>query len=315
MSQNSLSIIHGNKKQYPAIEDGVEWSLSRQGEPGKLTFTLIYDDNVEIEEGDVVIFQWEDKDVFYGYLFSRSKSKDGNVECVAYDQLRYMNNTDTIAFNAMDAPEIFNLLGGMYGLAIGKIEDTGYKFTRIEDSTTLFDMIGDFSDEVLVNKQRMYVMYDDFGEICYRDLESAMGVGYLLIDQTAEDYEFKISIDDNTYNRIIITSQDGESCDVASDMDSIYKYGLLQYTESVNTVYGGLAEQLLQLYNRPSKTLNISGAFGDVRVRGGSWIPVQLDLGYEVVSCPLIVESVTHKFKKDDYTMDMTLTGGKGFVA
>ena len=314
MTQDSLFIVHEDKKQYPAIEDGVQWELSRQGEPGKLTFNLVYDDEIEIEEGDAIGFQWDGNNVFYGYLFSRSKSKDGTVECTAYDQLRYLNNSDTISFDKMDSPELFNLIADSYGLSLGTIEKTGYRFTQIEDDKTIFDMVGDFTDEVLINKQRMYVLYDDFGELNYRDVESAMGVGYLLTASTASDYEYEVSIDDQTYNRIIITSDSGDS-DVASDHDSIYKYGLLQYSPNVANVYNGLAKQILELYNRPSKTLKVTDAFGDTRVRAGCWIPVNLDLGYEIVSCPLIVEQVTHKFYADNYTMDLTLIGGKGFVA
>lgn len=314
MSQSSLFIVHGNQKQYPAILDDVQWELSRQGEPGKLTFSLAYDNKVQIEEGDVIGFQWNGANVFYGYLFSHSMTKDGEVECIAYDQLRYLQNSDTIAFEKVDAPELFNIIKDSYGLTLGTIEKTGYRFSMVEDSATIFDMIGDFTDNVLINKQRMYVMYDDFGEICYRDLESAMGVGYLLTDKVAGDYDYEVSIDEQTYNRIVLTSEDG-SADQATDKESIYKYGLLQYTVSVDNVYNGLAKQVLELYNRPSKTLKITDAVGDVRVRAGSWIPVNLDLGFEVVSCPLIVEQITHKFKHGDYTMDMTLIGGKGFVA
>ena len=314
MPQSSLFIVHGNKKQYPAVMDGVEWELSRQGEPGKLTFSLAYDSEVEIEEGDVVGFQWGEANVFYGYLFSHSKTKDGAVECTAYDQLRYLNNTDTITFDKVDSLELFNIVKDSYGLTLGTIEKTGYRFSMVEDSATIFDMIGDFTDGVLINKQRMYVMYDDYGEICYRDLESAMGVGYLLTDGTAGDYEYEVSIDDQTYNRIILTSEDG-SIDQASDKNNIYKYGLLQNTVSVDNVYDGLAKQVLELYNRPSKTLKITDAVGDTRVRAGSWIPVKLDLGFEQISCALIVEQITHKFNEGNYTMDMTLIGGKGFVA
>ena len=66
---------------------------------------------------------------------------------------------------------------------------------------------------------------------------------------------------------------------------------------------------MLNLYNKKTRELTIDGAFGDVTVRGGTLIPVKLNLGDINVNNYMLVEKVTHKFNKDHYTMDLTLEG------
>ena len=69
------------------------------------------------------------------------------------------------------------------------------------------------------------------------------------------------------------------------------------------------ANSLLNLYCRKSRSLTISGAFGDTSVRGGTLIPVKLNLGDIITNNYMQVEKVTHVFENDHYTMDLTLEG------
>jgi hypothetical protein len=65
----------------------------------------------------------------------------------------------------------------------------------------------------------------------------------------------------------------------------------------------------LKLYNKKTRELKISGAFGSTDIRGGTLIPVNLNVGDTVVNKFMLVESVTHNFENDYYTMDLTLEG------
>ena len=93
---------------------------------------------------------------------------------------------------------------------------------------------------------------------------------------------------------------------------NISKWGTLQYFEKID--YPKLAkikgEVLLKLYNKVSKTLTISGAFGNTKVRAGSLVPVLLDLGDAKVSSFLLVDKVTHMFSNGIHKMDLSLSGG-----
>ncbi len=40
----------------PTLAEGVEWSTERSGTPGKLTFSVLADDTLDIAEGNAVRF-------------------------------------------------------------------------------------------------------------------------------------------------------------------------------------------------------------------------------------------------------------------
>lgn len=94
----------------------------------------------------------------------------------------------------------------------------------------------------------------------------------------------------------------------------IKEWGLLRYFEKVDTPSIGQnkANALLQLYNRKTRELKVTGAFGDIKVRGGTLLPVKLNLGDVEVSNFMLVEKVKHKFDNDHHTMDLTLQGAWG---
>ena len=69
------------------------------------------------------------------------------------------------------------------------------------------------------------------------------------------------------------------------------------------------ADALLKLYNRKFKTLIMKNVFGDTRVRAGSSVIVNLDLGDTKVKNYMLVEKVKHIFKFQEHFMDLTLRG------
>lgn len=98
---------------------------------------------------------------------------------------------------------------------------------------------------------------------------------------------------------------------VAESDANIKRWGILQYFEQIDTPSLGQnkANALLKIYNRKTRSLTIRDAFGNPEVRGGSMIPVKLDLGDYIANSYFIVDKVVHKFSKDSYTMDVTVEG------
>lgn len=98
---------------------------------------------------------------------------------------------------------------------------------------------------------------------------------------------------------------------VAESEKNIKRWGILQYFEQVDTPSLGQAKAnaLLQIHNRKKRTLTIKDAFGNPDVRGGTLIPIQLDLGDYIANSYFLVSKVVHKFSKDSYTMDVTVEG------
>ena len=69
----------------------------------------------------------------------------------------------------------------------------------------------------------------------------------------------------------------------------------------------------MKLYNTPAKHLTISGIIGDLRVRAGTMVVVQLKFGQEKINNWMVVDSATHTFKQNEHFMKLKLIGG-GFI-
>ena len=316
-------LITYNKKSFiPAVASGIKWSLKRRSTPGKLTFTIIDDKKFEIGEGAAINFQYNKQKIFFGFIFSLQRKKDGTIDVVAYDQLRYLKNKDTIVYSGKTAAELVTSIAQSYMLQTGDIEDTKYVIpSRVEENTTLFDIIEDALDDTLTNTKQMFVLFDDFGKLALRNISSMYvkdeDEKYLLIDDTAaEDYSYKSSIDDKTYNKIKLTYDNEDrgvrEVYIAQDSESMNNWGVLQYFETLKEGENGQvkADALLNLYDRTTRQLKITKAFGDVRVRAGSMVLVKLNLGDVSLSNFLMVEEVTHTFEESFHSMDLTLRGG-----
>ena len=59
-----LIIQHDNTIYEPAVEEGIEWTLERQGSPGQLTFTVVQDETLKFQEGDAVKAWFLEKSFF-----------------------------------------------------------------------------------------------------------------------------------------------------------------------------------------------------------------------------------------------------------
>lgn len=304
----------------PSVLDGVTWSTVRRGQPGVLKFTVLKDEILNFQEGNAVKFRVDDVNLFFGFVFKKQRNKNGHIEVTAYDQLRYFKNKDTYVYDNKTADELIRMMANDFNLRVGTLDGTIFKIpTRIEDNKTLFDIVQNALDLTLQNTQKMFVLYDDFGALTLKDI-SHMKVNALIDDDSAEDFSYTSSIDGETFNRIKL-SFENETAGVrdiyiSQDSSNINKWGVLQYHETVKDVVNvnAMADAMLRLYNRKTRTLTLSNAFGDIRVRAGCFIPVSLELGDVNVNNFLLVESIQHTFKKDEHWMDLTLRGG-GFIA
>lgn len=309
----------------PSVEDGIDWSTERRSTPGKLTFSILANDAAKFSEGSAVQLRKDGKKIFFGFVFTQKRDKDKIITVTAYDQLRYLNNKDTYVYSNKTASQFIKMVAADFSLKTGVIENTGFVIeSRVEENTALFDMIENALDLTLMNRKEMFVLYDDFGALTLRNI-SNMRVGengaYLMIDEeTGENFEYTSSIDSDTYNKIKLTYDNEDTGKrevyIAQDSSNINKWGVLQYFDTLKEGENGQAkvDSLLSLYNKKTRNLKITNAKGDPRVRAGSLIVVNLDLGDMKVQSFMMVEKVKHTFKLDEHTMDLTLRGGE-FIA
>ena len=315
-----LIIQNGSDIYIPIVEDTITWKTERKGVPGQLDFSVLDDGNIKIEEGNAVSFKVEGHNVFYGFIFTLKRDKDNIISVTAYDQLRYFKNKDTYVYRNKTAGEFIRMVAEDFELQCGDIEDTGYKIpSRVEENTTLFDMIQNTLDITIENKKEMYVLYDDFGKLTLKNT-SSMAIELLIDEETGENFSYSSSIDSETYNKVKLTYDNEElgkrEVYVSQDGNNMNKWGILQYFGTLKEGENGKAKAdgLLSLYNQKTKTISITSAFGDVRVRGGSMIMVRINLGDVQLNNWMIVEKCKHDFSNGEHFMDLNLRGGE-FIA
>ena len=317
-----ISSSDGAELLLPAVEEGIQWTTQRRSTPGKLVFKVIQDDRLDFSEGAAVRLTVDGNKVFYGFVFTQKRDKDGIIEVTAYDQLRYLNNKDTYVYENKTASELLQMIASDFELKTGDVEDTGFKIaSRVEENSSLFDMIENALDLTLQNSNEMFVLYDDFGKLALKNISSLFvkkDNGYLLIDEeSGENFEYSSSIDSDTYNKIKLTYDNEETGKrevyIAQDGGNINSWGVLQYFDTLKEGENGQvkAEALLKMYNAKTRKLKITNAFGDCNVRAGSMVAVRLDLGDMSVNNFMLVEKVTHTFKLDEHFMDLTFRGGE----
>lgn len=312
----------GTKIYQPAVQEGIEWLTERRGTPGKLTFKVLQDSVLDISEGSAVRLKVDGEPAFYGFVFKQSRNKDHLISVTAYDQLRYLKNKDTYVYENKTVTQFIRMLAEDYMLNTGQMDDTKYVIaSRVEENTSLFEMVGNALDLELTNTGELYVLYDDFGRLTLKHL-SKMYVGepgaYLMIDEaTGEDFEYTSSIDDSTYNKIKLTYDNEDTgrreVYIAQDSKNMNRWGVLQYFDTLSKGENGQskADALLKLYNAKTRSLKITNAIGDNRVRAGSMVVICLNLGDMKVNNFMLVESCKHIYRQNMHLMDLTLRGGE----
>lgn len=207
------------------------------------------------------------------------------------------------------------MIANDFQLNVGTLENTNYKIAKKSESNqALFDIILNALDETIQYKKEMYVLYDDFGQICLKNLER-MKVGLIIDEETAQNFDYQSSIDTDTYNKVKLVYDNEKTGKrevyIAQDTSNMNKWGVLQYFDTIDEKTNGAvkAKTLLNLYNQKTRNLEIKNAIGDIRVRGGSLIIVNLDLGDVKLQNFMLVEKAKHTFKNGEHFMDLTLRG------
>ncbi|MCD8090391.1 MAG: C40 family peptidase [Clostridiales bacterium] len=317
-----MHIINNGIDYQPVLTDEVTWTTEWKDTAGKLEFSILKDENINIQEGNKVEFFYNGTGVFYGYLFTKSRTKNGIIECRAYDQLRYLKNKDTYCYTKKTLGEVIIMIAADYQLNVdqSKIADTGYVIPgRVEDDQTLFDIIKNARDLTENATGKMYIFYDDFGLLSLKSIED-LATDYLIDEETAEDFDYKTSVDDDVYNQIQFYRDDSETGNrgkyIYKDNDLINQWGILQLSCKLEDgdnpeTFGST---VLKLYSQKKRKLTVNDCIGDTRLRAGSTAFITLNVGdvsYE--NAAVIVTKAVHRFGKK-YSCDLTLLGGSAYL-
>lgn len=316
-----IQIKNNGLTYVPVISGNVVWTTERTGTAGKLTFTVVKDNIIDFQEGNPVALKVDGKEVFYGYVFEKKRTKEPTISVTAYDQLRYLKNKDYFIMESHTASDLIRHIAEDFRLNCGEIEDTGYVRTTKNCEGTLFDIFQEALDDTLMNRKEIYVLYDDYGKLTLKNIKSMkIDDMQVITDSRLENIDYSTSIDGETYNRVRLVYEDKDSGTAkiyqSQSTDSMNKWGVLQYFEKANQTTGlkAKADALLGLYNKKTRKLVLKGVFGDLRARAGCMVPVLLNLGDIVTQQFFICEKVTHTFSENRDSMDLSLRGSDFIV-
>lgn len=321
-------IVNGNTGYCPSILDGIKWTTERKGSPGILNFTVYNDEALMFEEGNPVSFTYDGNPVFYGYVFTKKRTKERTIEVTAYDQLRYLKNKDTYIYENKKASDVIRKIASDFKFKIGSIDDTEYVIpARREENKTLYDIIYRALELTFDMKGKIYTLYDDYGNLTLKRMEN-MATDLLICEESGEDYDYTSSIDKSTFNKIKLsyTNKSTEKNEVfmAVDSNTIEKWGPLQYYEEVTAGSKKSIEEIraeakimanvmLTNYNQTSKSLSFRNLFGDTRARAGASVWVSINLGDIYLNNYMLINKAIHTYSNNTHLMDLELIGSDIF--
>lgn len=294
--------------------ESCEWTTNRTGQPGKFTFSVLKSPDLKMAEGDVVRFSVDGQLQFYGWIFTRSEDRWGEVSVTCYDRLRYLKANASYAFYAQTAGDIIRQIAGDLQLDVGAIADTGFAIpSLIKENQTCLDIIQAAIEQTLLNTGKVYVLYDDGTGLALQEAASMMSDTLLGDKSLVTDYTYSTDIDKQTYNSIKLVKPNEESGQadvyIQQDSDTIGQWGLLQYYEKVDSDLNeaqikAQAAASLDYYNRVLKSLKLS-SLGVPGLRAGQMVYIKIEnAGDEGVAQWVLLEKVTHKWENDLHTMD-----------
>lgn len=304
----------GNVWDISELVSSVTWKTVRIGRPGSLDLTLVKHKELKIEPGAVIRIKSGQRGVFYGYVFTIERSQDDDIKLVAYDQIRYLLSNDTYVFSNVTATDVIKRIAGDLKLRVGSMEDTKHRIpSLVEDNQKILDIICKALDLTLISTGQIYVFYDDFGALTLRNARN-MTVDISVGDESLMyGYDFKRSIDDDTYNRVKLVKDNKDTGKrevyIAQDSKNIAKWGRLQLFQKVDERLNEaqikqMLDRLIQLKNRETKTFKID-AIGDLRIRAGCYVPIFVEeLG---IRQHFLVDECTHKWEGSEHTMTLDL--------
>ncbi|NFB57644.1 hypothetical protein EXM89_17800 [Clostridium botulinum] len=310
----------GNVFDISELTSEVTWKTKRKDKPSSLDFEILKDKQITINNGDVISFKVDGNPVFYGYTFENGGNKNPIIKVTAYDQLRYLLFNDTYVFKNKKASQILIQIAKDIGLRVGTIEDTGYVIPQLlEDDKKLLDIIYSSLEKTLMNNKRTYTLYDDFGYLNLKNINNMKQPVVISDDSNLGDYDWKNSIDSDTYNRVKIVRDNkdtkGRDVYIAQDSRNIARWGRLQYFKKVDEKMNKaqiqeMVNAALKLKNRETKTLKLKDVIStdiavDLKLRAGSGVYV--DIKEKGIKQYYLIEEATHKFSKGQLVMDFDL--------
>lgn len=317
-SEAKLGIyVKSNLKVYDVVAVG-EARLEREEFcAARFKFTVLKDGVVSFNQGDSVCVKYDGETIFSGFVFTKSRDKEGLIDVVCYDLLRYLKNRRTYTRGKMTLGEMIRQIAEANALAQGVIADAGEMLSPMAaDNISLLDVIVKGCKEARKISGKRYIVYDDKGFLTMRDEEDL--VTDILIDSTqAENFVYKDTIDEGVYN-VISLYNDTKKLNLRRvtevwDESTVEKWGKLILSKKATDAENSTeeAKRLLEEYNRINREIVIKTLCGDVRFLPGAWVYLRMSMGDLYFDGYVRCKKAVHIFGNNMYTVDLYIDGSE----
>ena len=233
-----LKIVNRNNKSYDItqIVQKVTWSGDYKQASRKLEFSIIsckYDKEipqVDIQEGYMVYFYEDDKELFRGFIYSIDKDTS-STSYMAYDHAQKLVNIKVnYNFKNKTAQQITTQMlndYSKYGLKKGTIVSDGIKWSKIFIGVSMYDTIMSAYTNAHASNGKEYMCYAKEGKI-YTALKGAIKLKVQFKEkENIISTTYKSSIE-NVVNKVLIVDDKGNKVGETGNSKSQELYGLFQ---------------------------------------------------------------------------------------
>lgn len=283
----------------------------------KFTFSVMKDSVVSFNQGDAVSVKYDSEGIFYGYVFSKSRDKDGLIKVTCYDQMRYMKNRRTYTRGSMRLDEIVEKIASDYSLRVGEIEKSSTTLPSVAaDNVSLLDVVKKACKDTMHLTGKRFILYDDCGKLVLKNEES-MYVNLVIDASQAENYVYSDTIDRDVYNMVQIYSDNKKanlrSVTTLSDKSNMALWGTLILSKKATDPDNAYSEgkNLLKEYNRINREIVFKTVKGDLRFVPGCHVYVKMTMGDLYFDGYVRVTKTVHKFKNNFYSTDIYIDGSE----
>lgn len=306
----------GNK-DYSQTVTSAKFETNREGNPSKLTFSVLKTQEANFHEGDRIRFAVDNTPIFAGFVFTKVRDRYGEFTVTCYDQIRYLKAKGSYVFENYSAGDIIRDFANKYGLSVGDLIDTGYRIpTLIKENKQALDIVVEAVNLSSYNTNRRFVFFDNVGKLTLQDTAQQKQNVILGDRSLVYDFTYTTDIDTDTYNQIKLV-RPNESTGRADtyiyyNSEGIRRWGLLEYYEQVdeNLNEGQIDERakiMLTYYNRVLRKLSID-CLGVLGLRAGQMVPIYMpEIGDISINHYLTIHTCTHYFEENIHTMSLEL--------
>jgi len=296
------------------IAGQIEVKQSLGDSAGQLTCLLQKDPNnlLQIANGSIISFIVDKVGFFYGYVFKIGTDADENYKITAYDQMRYLKNSDVYVFKNLTASQIFEKICKDYNLRYTVKVPSNYKpEAYLFDNKTLYSIIKRGMDYANVNENAQYFIQDRFGTLTWSELSYEKTNIQLGDNSLVTSYTYEKSIDNDTYNQVKMYRENKTTGKrdvwLVKDSNNIKKWGILQFLKKADDDANAsqvkeTAKNYLKVKNQQTETFKLE-AEGIKELVAGKGIKVSIPR--EGINKWMWIKTSTHKFTKFTHTMEL----------